>query len=84
MPGYDRTGPNGMGPMTGRGMGSCGGGLRRGFGRGFGRGRGFGFRFRFQNPQVISEKEEKQMLEEELKAIAEEQKEMQKRLKELK
>ncbi len=37
MPNRDRTGPNGMGPMTGRGMGPCGRGFRRGFGRGFGR-----------------------------------------------
>lgn len=52
MPGGDRTGPLGMGPMTGRGAGYCagysapgymnsvgGGGLGLGFGRGGGRGR---------------------------------------------
>lgn len=56
MPGGDRTGPDGFGPMTGRGMGFCAGydtpgymspgfGLRRGagFGRGRGMGRGGGF-----------------------------------------
>ena len=55
MPGGDRTGPGGMGPMTGRGAGYCAGypaprymnsvGGRSGFGygRGFGRGRGRGF-----------------------------------------
>ena len=55
MPGGDRTGPAGMGPMTGRAAGSCagfpapgyasfGGGRRmgRGFGRGYGRGYGRG------------------------------------------
>ena len=56
MPGLDRTGPQGDGPMTGRGMGRCNPdnrdsddqGRGRGFGRGFGRGnrrgqgRGFG------------------------------------------
>ena len=47
MPGGDRTGPTGMGPMTGRGMGYCGGYDRPGFtnpiaGRGMGMGRGFG------------------------------------------
>ncbi|MGD2294576.1 MAG: DUF5320 domain-containing protein [Candidatus Aminicenantes bacterium] len=57
MPGGDRTGPSGMGPMTGRRMGYCAGygapgfmnpgpgygmGRRMGFGRGFGRGPGFG------------------------------------------
>lgn len=57
MPRGDRTGPRGMGPMTGRGAGYCsgsavpgymnpwggrGGGYGRGFGRGLGLGRGFG------------------------------------------
>ena len=49
MPGGDRTGPMGMGSMTGRGAGYCAGyaapgfaGGGRGFGTGFGRGRGFG------------------------------------------
>ena len=37
MPGRDRTGPGGMGAMTGRGAGACGGGTQ-----GFGRGAGFG------------------------------------------
>lgn len=42
------TGPQGQGPMTGRGMGYCGNGqtygrgVGRGMGRGFGRGLGFG------------------------------------------
>ena len=48
MPAGDGTGPMGMGPMTGRGMGFCAGVLApgsinalpsRGFGMGFGRGR---------------------------------------------
>lgn len=54
MPGGDRTGPMGRGPMTGRGLGLCAGnsnpgyanpsgsGYGRGFGFGRGRGRGFG------------------------------------------
>lgn len=51
MPRGDRTGPMGMGPMTGRGAGYCAGyGMPgfmnpapgRGFGMGFGRGRGGG------------------------------------------
>ncbi len=35
MPGMDKMGPEGKGPMTGRGLGPCGRGLafRRGFGR---------------------------------------------------
>lgn len=59
MPFLDGTGPRGMGPMTGRGMGYCAGrvspgfppartawfgrGRGRGFGRGMGRGWGMGF-----------------------------------------
>ena len=55
MPGGDRTGPAGMGPMTGRAAGFCAGfgvpgyansGGGRGFwgrGRGMGRGRGYGW-----------------------------------------
>ena len=53
MPGMNRTGPEGLGPMTGRRMGLCGTGrglgrgLRNGFGAGFGRsvgpGRGLGW-----------------------------------------
>ncbi|MCF8299102.1 MAG: DUF5320 domain-containing protein [Saprospiraceae bacterium] len=49
MPRNDKTGPQGLGPMTGRGLGTCAGnanqefGNNSGFGRGFGRGRmGFG------------------------------------------
>lgn len=60
MPFGDKTGPNGMGPRTGRGLGYCSrfnspgftkgtprGG--RGFGRGFGRGRGPGFGRGYRN-----------------------------------
>jgi len=60
MPRGDRTGPDGRGPMTGRGFGYCAGypgpgyergtgmgrgrGYGRGSGRGYGQGRGFGRR----------------------------------------
>lgn len=49
MPGFDRTGPAGMGPRTGWGRGFCGPtGGRRAFGAGFGwGGRGRGWRHRF-------------------------------------
>ncbi len=65
MPGFDRTGPAGAGPMTGRQLGRCTGyagdvpgrgyrGMGRGFGRGFrggfGRGYGRGLGFRWGNP----------------------------------
>lgn len=36
MPNRDKTGPAGQGPLTGRGIGPCGGG--KGLGRSFGRG----------------------------------------------
>ncbi len=44
MPNRDRTGPAGMGPTTGRGMGPCAGDGQNGygFGAGFGRGHRFG------------------------------------------
>ena len=70
MPQGDRTGPNGQGPRTGRGMGFCAGYptagfMNQGFGRGcrggFGRGRGFGFRQQgVMQPQVITESQEKE------------------------
>ena len=43
MPGGDRTGPEGRGPMTGRALGYCAGYNSPGFTRGIPRGRGFGF-----------------------------------------
>ena len=52
MPGFDRTGPEGEGPRTGRERGKCNSVSEdspdeRGFGRGFGRGRNqAGGRFR--------------------------------------
>ncbi|GBC61046.1 hypothetical protein DENIS_2006 [Desulfonema ishimotonii] len=57
MPGFDKTGPRGMGPMTGGGRGYCpsgsaggrgpaAGGYGRGAGFGRGAGRGFGGRQR--------------------------------------
>ena len=41
MPGYDGTGPEGKGPMTGRKIGPCAG-VPAGQGRGLGRGQGLG------------------------------------------
>ncbi|GAI10274.1 unnamed protein product [marine sediment metagenome] len=68
MPRFDQTGPLGQGPMTGRGLGPCGGGM--GYGRGYGR--GFGWR-RFYTQREESEilKDEAEALEQELKAIKE-------------
>jgi hypothetical protein len=72
MPRGDRTGPNGAGPMTGRGMGVCNPGLARG--RMFCPRWGGTFT---QSNMVLSEEEEKKILEAEKADI-------EKRLKELK
>ncbi len=74
MPRFDRTGPRGMGPRTGRGMGPCGDGY--GYGGGFGR--GFGGR------QFFSRKEESEILEDEVEDLENEMKAIKERLAELK
>ena len=79
MPGQDKTGPMGQGPLTGRGMGLCGTGTRRGFGRGMGCRRGFGF----ARPVAMTGEEQKKILEAELKEIEEEKQAIEKQLKEL-
>ena len=78
MPRLDKTGPQGQGPRTGRGMGNCPGtgGTGRGLGFGRGQGRGFG-RFCLGCPlvgngQALSKEEQKKILEEEKKLIEEE------------
>lgn len=80
MPLRDGTGPAGMGPMTGRGMGPCAGGYGRGMGRGAGRGRGCGMfgpwaGWSYTRPTVDDEKivvkEDIEILKEELKAAQE-------------
>lgn len=67
MPGFDQTGPLNQGPMTGRGLGLCGGGTA--FGKGYGR----GFCRRFYNKKEESEilQEEADILEKDLNAIQE-------------
>lgn len=69
MPRLDGTGPQGQGPLTGRGFGSCGAGLRRGYGYG----RGWG-RQRFISPknELSALEQEEKALQEEIKAIQEE------------
>jgi len=73
MPGMDKTGPAGTGPI-GRGLGPCGGGTagRGRGGRGYGLGGGFGQNFRSQNltPEVEKEllKKEKIWLETQLES----------------
>lgn len=92
MPFFDGTGPLGYGPMTGRGLGPCGYGLRRswGYGRGLGYGRGFGRRsynpwlddrYLYREP---SQKEEAEMLKEDAEILTEELEAIKAKLKELK
>jgi len=67
MPRFDRTGPWGMGPGTGWGLGPCGLGL------GWRRGYGGGFRRAWTNQdEKVALEEERKILEEELKEIKKE------------
>jgi len=68
MPGMDKTGPMGRGPLTGRGRGPCGRGA------GYGQGRGFGRR---AGPAAQPSKEE------ERKALELEKEQIERRLQEL-
>ncbi len=96
MPGYDGTGPVGMGPGTGGGFGPCGAGRGRAgwFGRGYGRGmgRGFGRGFRcmwqtepgpFYGPAAVSPEDEKAYLIEQKEMLRTELEQMEKRIEEL-
>ncbi len=80
MPGGDRSGPLGQGPMTGRQLGFCrdnqGVNMYRQMGGGFGRGRGMGFRKNFQRfsesyPKEISIESEKEVLNRQVKSLKE-------------
>lgn len=77
MLGVDGTGPMGLGPRTGRGMGPCGRGLGRGFWRGFCP-RCMGFA-----DVSLSKEEQKKILQEELKEIESEKKAIEQKIKEL-
>ena len=70
MPKGNGIGPTGQGPMTGRGRGYCTGFNIPGFANsGFGRGFGLGRRIMPIQPQVITEQQEKEILEQELELI---------------
>jgi hypothetical protein len=86
MPNKDGTGTQGMGALTGRGLGPCGNGIRRGCGMGCnkGFGRGMGFRRAFATPVTLTKDEEKKILEADLKDIEVEKEAIQNRLKEMK
>ena len=92
MPAFDKTGPQGQGSMTGRGLGPCavpagrqgrgrGMGMRMGFGRCCGYGRGLGRYFGRNTPQTKEEKLED--VEAYKKALKEEMEEVDKELVDL-
>jgi hypothetical protein len=95
MPGFDGTGPQGMGQMTGGGRGYCvtdanaysvpGRRYGRGMGRGMGMGRGIGYGFRAfsQAPYYQQPVEDVNMLKQEASYIKEELDAIQKKINEL-
>lgn len=74
MPRLDGTGPRGMGPMTGRGLGPCG------YGYGRGRGMGYGLPWSYRQPTVT---EEKTIVQDDIAALKEELKAAEERLSQL-
>ncbi len=98
MPGYDGTGPQGRGPVTGRGLGFCATGQPRrfygiGFGRGggFGRGRGRGWRHMYYatglpgwtGHDTPTKEEEAEYLKQEADSLEQELKAVRQRISEL-
>lgn len=96
MPGMNKTGPMGNGPMTGRRMGLCSGGknygafcgrsMGRGFGNGagFARGRGFGFNQNLCfNVQQTTPEQEEQFLKEQKEFLQSELEDINNRLENL-
>lgn len=77
MPRFDKTGPQGLGPMTGRGFGPC-----VGTGRGMGFGRGLGRYFGWNVPQTSEEKSKEYQAYRE--ALKEELEDVDKAIKDLK
>jgi len=77
MPRFNGMGPFGCGPMTGRSMGPCGGGM--GYGRGQGRGYGW-----TEAPGDVTKEEEKELLEREAKVLENQIEQIQKRIAEIK
>jgi len=84
MPRQNGTGPTGMGPGIGWGMGPCGGGMA--YGRRRGGGRGFGWRrfWGYYPAQNMTKKEETDILSEEAQVLEEELKAIKSRLDEIK
>jgi len=99
MPGGNKTGPRGEGPMTGRRLGFCAGNDRPGFdttpgnfgygyGRGFGRGGGMGYGFRHGYGRFMDEPvqnvSKETLLENETRILKEQLASVEKQLSELK
>jgi predicted DNA-binding protein (UPF0251 family) len=83
MPGKDGTGPRGMSAGTG-GFGSCGAGIRRGFGRGTGFSGGYGRRrFRFMPMQQVPQTNKQEALQQQISSIEQEEKMLQEEKQEL-
>lgn len=82
MPKFDKTGPQGNGPMTGRGLGSCQDGGFFGGCRRMGR-RCFGRRFFSFGQSIVDTESEKECLVEEAKILEEELKAIKDRLTEI-
>ncbi|MFA7209455.1 MAG: DUF5320 domain-containing protein [Parcubacteria group bacterium] len=80
MPQQDTTGPMGMGPMTGRGAGSCGKGSGLGMGRGYGRAMCGWF---YQKYQAMPKNERKDMLKSEIEDLKQEMRMVEEELEEL-
>jgi len=81
----DGTGPNGQGPMTGRGMGPCGRGM--GYGRGMGRGMGMGYGCNgcpyYGFVGRMTKEDEKEYLEDEKAALQKEMEAVDERIQDL-
>ncbi len=82
MPRRNGTGPRGMGPMTGRGMGPCGGGYSSGLGRGRGYGRVMCGWF-YDKYKAMPKNERKDLLKAEIEDLKQELKMVEEELKEL-
>jgi len=83
MPGFNGTGPQGQGVMTGRGLGPCGSGMHRRCGRGFRSGFGNGL-VGYRRQATLTKEEEKKILEADLKDIESEKEAVQRRLNDMK
>lgn len=91
MPKFDGTGPQGQGPMTGRGFGPCGGfvsctphcGMGWGMGRGGGFGKGSGMGFGFSNCHCCGWNQP-QTKKDQLKALSEHKKYFEEKLEYIK